>query len=152
MTLVATVQLMQAMTFRATTASGHQVNLDASPDVGGTGSGATPMELLMASLGGCTGMDVISLLRKMRQDVTSYEVRVSGARATDHPRVFTSIEVEHVVRGRGLNEQMVKRAVELSATRYCPAAAMLGRAAPIEHTYRVIDTDAGEERVGTLAV
>ncbi|MBV9894843.1 MAG: OsmC family protein [Chloroflexi bacterium] len=150
MALVATVQLMQAMTFRANTASGHEVILDASPDVGGSGAGATPMELLMASLGGCTGMDVISVLRKMRQDVTGYEVRVSGDRAPEHPKIFTSIQVEHVVRGRKLSEQMVKRAVELSATRYCPAAAMLGRAARIEDLYRIIDEDSGQERVGIL--
>ena len=106
----------------------------------------------MASLGGCTGMDVISVLRKMRQDVSGYEVRVSGERAPEHPRIFTSIQVEHVVRGRNLNEQMVKRAVELSATRYCPAAAMLGHAARLDNSYRIIEADTGEERVGSLSL
>ena len=104
----------------------------------------------MAALGGCTGMDVISILRKMRQDVSSYEVRVSGARATEHPRIFTSIQVEHIVYGRGVNVDSVKRAVELSATRYCPAAAMLGHAARIDTSYRVIDQQTGQEQVGTL--
>src|ERR1051326_1746002 len=148
--LVATVQLQNAMTFRASTASGHELVMDASPDVGGTESGVRPMELLMAGLGGCTGMDVISILRKMRQDVTSYDVRVSGEQAPEHPKVFTSIQVEHVVRGRALKEDMVRRAVELSATRYCPAAAMLGQAAHIDFTYRLIDADSGQERVGAL--
>lgn len=148
--LVARVELMNAMTFKATTASGHELVMDASPDVGGTESGARPMELLMAGLGGCTGMDVITLLRKMRQDVASYEVRVSGQQAAEHPRVFTSIQVEHVVRGRGLKVESVKRAVELLATRYCPAAAMLGRAAQIDNSYRVIDEETGQEQVGTL--
>jgi putative redox protein len=149
-TLVAGVELVGAMTFRATTASGHAVVMDSSPDVGGTHAGATPMELLMVSLGGCTGMDVISVLRKMRQDVTSYEVRVSGVRATEHPKIFTSIQVEHVVQGRGLSVESVKRAVELSATRYCSAAAMLGQAARIDNSYRVIDQQTGQEQVGTL--
>jgi len=150
MKLVATVQLQNAMTFRASTASGHELVLDASPDVGGTESGARPMELLMAGLGGCTGMDVISILRKMRQDVTSYKVRVSGEQAADHPRVFTSIQVEHVVRGRALKEDMVRRAVELSSTQYCPAEAMLRRAAHVEVTYRLIDEDSSKEHVGAL--
>jgi putative redox protein len=147
---VASVELVGDMTFRANTASGHTVVLDSSPDVGGTGSGATPMELLMASLGGCTGMDVISILRKMRQNVTSYEVRVSGERATEHPKIFTAIEVEHVVRGQTLKPELVKRAVELSATQYCPAAAMLGHAAHISHSYRIIDEQTGQEQVATL--
>src|SRR5579859_2433052 len=142
---VATVQLVNAMTFRATTASGHQLVMDSSPEVGGTESGARPMELLMAGLGGCTGMDVISILRKMRQDITSYEVRISGERAQEHPKIFTHILVEHVVRGRQLKVDSIKHAVELSATRYCPAAAMLGHAAHIEHTYRVVDVETNQE-------
>lgn len=151
MNRVATVQLVDAMIFRASTASGHELVMDSSPDVGGTESGARPMELLMAGLGGCTGMDVISILRKMRQDVTSYEVRVSGERASEHPKIFTTILVEHVVRGRQLKVDSVKHAVELSATRYCPAAAMLGQAARIEHTYRVIDEATPGEQTGTLS-
>jgi putative redox protein len=149
---VATVQLQNAMTFRATTASGHDLLMDSSPDVGGTESGARPMELLMAGLGGCTGMDVISILRKMRQDVSSYEVRVSGECAAEHPKIFNNILVEHVVRGRQLKVDSIKHAVELSATRYCPAAAMLGHAARIEHTYRVIDEDTAAEQAGTLSL
>ena len=148
--LVANVELVNAMTFRATTATGHDVMMDSSPDVGGSASAASPMELVMAGLGGCTGMDVISILRKMRQDVTNYEVRVSGERATEHPRIFTNIQVEHVLQGRSLRVDSVKRAVELSATRYCPAAAMLGSAARINNSYRVIDQQTGEEQVGTL--
>lgn len=150
--LVARVELLNAMTFRATTASGHELVMDASPAVGGTESGARPMELLMSGLGGCTGMDVISILRKMRQQVSSYEVRVSGQQATEHPRVFTRMQVEHVVRGRGLSVDSVKRAVELSATRYCPAAAMLGRAAEIEYSYRVVDEATGQEQAGLLTL
>jgi putative redox protein len=150
--LVARVELLNAMTFRASTASGHELVMDASPSVGGTESGARPMELLMSGLGGCTGMDVISILRKMRQEVTSYQVRVSGDQATEHPHVFTHIHVEHLVRGRGLKVDLVKRAVELSATRYCPAAAMLGQAARITYSFRVIDDVSGDEQVGTLTV
>lgn len=125
--------------------------MDAAPEVGGTDTGPRPMEMLLVGLGGCTGMDVINMLRKMRQDVTDYEVEISGDRATEHPKIFTEIRVRHVVRGRGLNPESVKRAVELSATRYCSAAAMLGRAAHIEETYDVIDESTGQERSGVLA-
>jgi putative redox protein len=110
------------------------------------------MELLLVGLGGCTGMDVISILRKMRQNVTGYEVRLRGERAADHPKVFTSIFVEHVVRGRGLSGESVRRAVELSATRYCSAAAMLGKVAHIEESYRMIDDATGQEQAGALAL
>jgi putative redox protein len=140
------------MTFRATTATGHEVVMDSSADLGGTESGARPMEVLMAALGGCTGMDVISILRKMHQDVSRYEVRISGERATEYPKVFTSIQVEHVVHGRALKLEMIKHAIELSATRYCPAMAMLAKAARIDVAYRVADVDSGEESAGELAI
>jgi putative redox protein len=146
-----TVDLLGNMAFRAITETGHELIMDAAPEVGGTDTGPRPMELLLAGLGGCTGMDVISMLRKMRQAVTDYEIRVSGNRATDHPKIFTDIQVEHIVRGRGLNVESVKRAVELSATRYCSAAAMLGRAAHIEESFRVIDESTGQENTGALA-
>jgi putative redox protein len=133
------VTLDKAMRFRARTNSGTELLLDASPAVGGEGAGPTPMELVLVALAGCTGMDVISILRKMRQDVTGYEVQVQAERADEHPRVYTAITVEHIVRGRDLNEANVARAVELSATRYCPVSAMLGASAQVTHAYRVED-------------
>jgi putative redox protein len=96
-------------------------------------------------------MDVISILRKMRQEVTGYRVRVRGARRDEHPRVFTGIAVEHVVRGRRLNAAAVRRAIELSATRYCAVSAMLERAAPIDVRYRIVDETTGAESTGSLA-
>src|SRR6266508_5201384 len=151
-TLSATVDLLDGMAFQATTGTEHAVVMDAAPEVGGGDAGARPMEMLLLGLGGCTGMDVISMLRKMRQDVSSYQIRLCGQRATEHPKIFTAITVEHVVRGRALSLEAVKRAVELSATRYCSAAAMLGRAAHIEETYRVIDNTSGQEQTGALAL
>lgn len=133
----------QDMTFSATSSSGHTITLDAAPEVGGKEQGPRPMELLLLGLGGCTGMDVISILRKMRQDVTGYEVVLKAERASDHPKVFTRILVEHVVRGRNLNADAVRRAVELSATRYCSASAMLGKVAQIEEAVRVVDDATG---------
>ncbi len=146
------VELVEGMSFRTTTPSGHALVLDSSPDVGGRERGPRPMELLLASLGACTGMDVISVLRKMRMDITSYSVRVGGSRASEHPRVFTSLTVEHVVRGRGLKLERVRHAVELSARQYCPAMAMLSRAVPIEVVYRVREDGSEREESGSLTV
>ncbi len=146
----ATVTLLDGMAFRADSASGHSLTLDASPGVGGTNRGPRPLELLLLGLGGCTGMDVVSILRKMRQDVTSYEVRLHAEQASEHPMVMTSIAVEHVLRGKGLAMESVRRAVELSVTRYCPASAMLGKAAEITERYRVIDETTGAEVEGSL--
>ena len=95
------------------------------------------MELLLVGLGGCTGMDVIALLRKMRQDVTDYRVEVEGERREEHPQIYTRIRVVHVVRGRDLDPKAVARAVELSETRYCPASAMLAASARLTHEFRL---------------
>lgn len=121
------------MAFQATGPSGHSVTLDASPEHGGSGRGPSPMELLLEALAGCTGMDVISLLRKMRQRVTAYEVRVSGTPASEHPRIYTHVEVEHIVSGEQLDRAKVERAVELSATRYCPVSATLSGVGEVVH-------------------
>ncbi|MFN0073999.1 MAG: OsmC family protein [Chloroflexota bacterium] len=129
----ATLLEANGMAFTAETASGHRLTLDASAEHGGQGHGPSPMELLLVSLAGCTGMDVISLLRKMRQDVTGYEVRVSGLPASEHPRIYTDVDVEHIVTGRALNRVKVERAVELSATRYCPVSATLSGVGEVRH-------------------
>lgn len=148
--LEGTVDLLSGMAFRATGGSGHSITLDAAPEHGGTDEGLRPMELLLLGLGGCTGMDVIGILRKARQEVTGYQVHLHGDRADNHPRVFTTITVEHVVRGRNLSVEAVRRAIELSATKYCSASAMLGKTARLEARFCVIDEAAGTEIEGTL--
>ena len=102
-------------------------------------SAATPMELLLVALGGCTAVDVVSILKKKRQKVTDYRVEVRGARRDEHPRAFTRIEVRHVVRGRGVSEAAVASAVELSETKYCSVAATLRPGVEIVTTYEVIE-------------
>ncbi|MGD9891396.1 MAG: OsmC family protein [Dehalococcoidia bacterium] len=132
----ASATLDDGMCFVGHTGSGFELALDAEPAVGGTGRGPRPMEVVLLALAGCTGMDVISILRKMRQDVVAYEVRVRGLeRALEHPQVYTKVTVEHRLRGCGLVEASVARAVELSSTRYCPVSAMLGQTAQVVHTY-----------------
>lgn len=135
----ATVTWTEGLKFTAAATSGHSVSLDASIEGGGDNAGFQPLELLLVGLGGCTGMDVISLLKKMRQDVTGYEVFVTGDRADEHPKVYTRIHVEHVVRGRGVESTAVQRAIDLSAQRYCPAMAMLSKAAEITTSYRIVE-------------
>src|SRR5436309_2119284 len=136
--LNATVEFTGGMAFKATGTAGTPVVMDASPESGGEGRGPKPMELLLFGLGGCTGMDVISILHKKRQDVTDYRIKIRGTRRADYPMVFTDITVEHIVRGYEIDPGAVRRAVELSATKYCSAAAMLGAVARITESYRVI--------------
>jgi putative redox protein len=121
------------MSFSGLTASGFTVPIDASVDHGGANEGPRPMELILLGLGGCTAMDVISILQKKRQEVTNFEILLHAERASDHPKVFTDITVEFVVTGHNLDEEAVKRAVELSETKYCSASAMLRKVVPI-HT------------------
>ena len=130
---------LEGMQFRADSGSGHSLTMDASSEAGGQNSGIRPMEALLAALGGCTGMDVVTILRKKRQEVTGYEINVSGERSDEHPRVFTKIKVEHVVRGKGIDPAAVQRAVDLSATKYCSVIGMLSNVAEIVSTYRVIE-------------
>lgn len=114
--------------FVAESHSGHAlVTSFASQD----STAASPMELLLIALGGCTGADVISILQKKRQKVTGYEIEVRANRRDEHPRIYTEIEVTHIVRGHDIDERAVTHAVELSETKYCSVSAMLGAAAKI---------------------
>jgi len=102
-------------------------------------SAATPMELLLIALGGCTAVDVVSILKKKRERVTGYRVEVSGARRDEHPRAYTRMEVRHVVTGKGVSEKAVAQAVELSETKYCSVAATLRPGVEIVTTYEIIE-------------
>lgn len=137
--LNAQARLEDGMRFNVETSSGHHIVLDAAEDHGGQNAGPRPMEMLLVGLAGCTAMDVIAILRKKRQQVTSYEVHVQGTRAEDHPMVYTDITVEHVVTGHTIQPEAVARAIELSRDRYCGAGAMLGKTAHLVHTFRVIE-------------
>lgn len=114
------------------------VPLDSAEDFGGQGKGARPQSLLLVSLAGCTGMDVISILRKKRQEVTAFEIAVRGVKADEHPKVYTHIWVTYRVTGRDVDPAAVERAIELSLTRYCPVAGLLRQVVPIETAYEII--------------
>jgi len=126
--------------FLGESGSGHAVVMDGPPDAGGRNLGIRPMEMLLIGLGGCSNFDVVSILRKGRQPVESCEVFLDAERADEEPKVFTKIHLHFVVKGRGLKEAKVKRAVELSAEKYCSASIMLGRAGvDISHDYEIVE-------------
>lgn len=127
------------MKFAGVADSGHEIILDSDTSVGGHDEGARPLELMALSLAGCTGMDVISIMRKKRQNVTGFDVKVHADRAEDHPKVFTKIHVTYIFTGENLDPKACERAIELSETRYCPAQAMLAQVAPTTHSYEIIE-------------
>ena len=137
--MTAQATLATGMRFEVEGGSGHAVTLDASKRDGGQDAGFRPIEMLLVGLAGCTGMDVISILRKKRQDVTAYQVQVRGVRAETHPMVFVEITVEHIVTGHAVQPEAVARAIQLSEERYCGAGAMLGKVAHLTHTYRIVE-------------
>lgn len=134
------------MTFTGTADSGFTVGLGTDRKVGGANDGFRPMELMAVSLAGCTAMDVISILRKKRQDVRAFEVNVQAQRAQEHPKVLTSAVINYEVTGHGVQESALRRAVELSAQSYCPVQAMLAKAMPIKLHYHLYEGDSKEAR------
>lgn len=144
------LHLVDGLRFTGTTPSGHTIELDSNVD--GAPSAPTPMEAQLVALGGCTAMDTISILRKMRQEVMEYDVRLSAARATEHPRVYTSIVPTHVVRGRGISEANVQRAIQLTMTRYCPVFAMLSPTVEIHERYEITDEETGAIAKGDVSM
>ena len=124
--------------FVAITPSGHAQVLETNS---ARASAATPVELLLIALGGCTAVDVVSILKKKRERVTDYRVEVRGTRREEHPRAFTRMEVRHVVRGKGVSEKSVASAVELSETKYCSVAATLRPCVEIVTSYEIIEDD-----------
>lgn len=111
--------------FEGVPESGHKVLFDTASSVGGTEQAPTPMEYMLLAIGACTAMDVISILKKMRQEVTEYRVRLVADRNPEHPRYFTRVVIEHILRGNALDPTLVEKAVNLSDTKYCSAAATL---------------------------
>jgi putative redox protein len=126
--------------FRAESGSGHTVLLDGPPDAGGENRGCRPMELVLMGLGGCTSYDVVTILAKSRQKVTSCVTELTAERAGTTPQVFTHINIHFVVTGSGLDAGKVARAVELSAEKYCSASIMLERGGvKITHSHSIVE-------------
>jgi putative redox protein len=129
------------MSFEGAGESGFVQKMDTDSNVGGEDGAARPMEFIVLGLAGCTGMDVISILQKKKQPVTEFQVQIHAQRADEHPKVITSAVIEYLVTGRNVDEAALLRAIELSAEKYCPAQAMLGKAFPMQLVYKILDED-----------
>jgi putative redox protein len=137
----ATVHWKENMTFVGMPDSGFPVQMDADASFGGTNQGVRPMEMIALGLAGCTGMDVISILRKKRQQVTHFEVRIDAPRSAEHPKVFTRARITYVLAGTSIDETAVLRSIELSMTKYCPVQVMLSQAFPMELHYEIYEDE-----------
>ncbi|SEF89156.1 OsmC family protein [Bosea lathyri] len=130
---------VEGMAFMGEAGSGHAVMMDGAPEYGGRNIGIRPMEMLLIGLAGCTGFDVVQILKKGRENVTGCDVEVEAERATEDPKVFTKIHLSYKISGRGLSQAKAERAVTLSKEKYCSASIMLGATAEMSYSLDVID-------------
>lgn len=135
----ARVKWVQDVMFVGESGSGHAVVMDGAPEGGGRNLGFRPMELVLLGTGGCTAYDVVTILRKQRQDIVDVVAEMNAERAETDPKVFTKIHIHFVVKGRGVSETHVKRAIELSAEKYCSASIMLKKSAEITHDFEIVE-------------
>ena len=139
----AKVTWRQGLSFTGIANTGYEVPLGAETEVGGANDGFHPLELMAVSLAGCTSMDVVSVLKKKQQDVTAFEIKVHADQADEFPKVFTHIVITYFVTGHHVDEAAVVRSIELSATKYCPAQAMLSKIVPIDLAYEIYEDEGG---------
>lgn len=135
----AKVTYVDGLQFVGEAASGHAIVMDGDKEVGGRNTGARPMELLLIGLGGCSGMDVVSILKKKKQEINGVEIKVKGEKAENYPKKFTDIDIEFIARGRNVSDDAVKRAVELSMEKYCSVKATLEGSAKVTWSYKIIE-------------
>ena len=117
--------------------SGHSITMDGPIEIGGENLGIRPMEMLLLGVAGCTMIDVVTTLKKMRQDMTHCEIKISAERANEHPKVFTDIHIHFIIKGKDIDPKKVDKAISLSAEKYCSASIMLGKTANITHDFEV---------------
>lgn len=135
----AKVTLVGDMQFKGTATSGHTLQMDADDTSGGRNAGFRPMELLLVGFGGCSGMDVISILRKKRQSISGLEINIKGEKTDSYPKIYKKVHIEYIVQGKGVEEQAVERAITLSLEKYCSVGATLAKAGTISHSCRIIN-------------
>ncbi len=131
------IKWLNNMAIQATTQSGHTINLDGPPELGGANTGARPMEMLLVGMGACTTVDVISILQKMHQNVSNCEIEITSKRAKEHPKIFTDIHLHFILSGDNLDPKKIAKAIKLSATKYCSASIMLSKSANISHNWSI---------------
>ena len=138
-TMTAVVTLQENVRWKAEAGSGHSVIVDGPVEAGGDNAGFRPMELMLLGLGGCMAYDMLMILRRMREDVSGYQLKLNGTRADDLPSVYTEVNLEHTITGFGLNEANVKRALNLAEAKYCSASAMFSKTAKLNHTLTIVE-------------
>ena len=134
------IKWVQDVMFLGESGTGHAVVMDGAPDAGGRNLGPRPMEMLLLGLGGCSAFDVVTILKRGREQITDCVVSVEAERAESDPKVFTRIVLNYVVTGRNLDAHKVERAIKLSEEKYCSASLMLGKTATIEHRFEIVET------------
>jgi putative redox protein len=134
-----TVKWVDNMMMVGESASGHAVVMDGPEALGGKNLGIRPMEMLLLGMGGCTTIDVVSTLEKMREKVQDCHVEISAERADEHPKIFTKIHLHFVLKGANLNAKKVEKAINLSTNKYCSATIMLGKMANISHDFSLYE-------------
>ncbi len=139
-TMTATVTLKEKVLWEGTAGSGHRVIMDGPADTGGSNAGFRPMELMLLGLGFCMGYDMVMILRRMRKEVASYQIRLIGQRSEEPPSVYTEVTLEHIISGKGISKESVERALELAEHKYCSASAMFSKTAALINTYRIEET------------
>lgn len=127
------------MAFNTVTDTNHRVIMDSSIDQGGAGKAPTPMELVLTALGGCTGMDIVTILEKMGVEFSNLEIELCGERRKEPPMVYSVIDIKYVIRGKAIPDNKVRRAIELSKKKYCSVSAMLSESCDIRYTYQIIE-------------
>ncbi len=138
----ARIKWVEGMSFLTESGSGHAVLADGAPEAGGRNLGPRPMELVLMGTGACTSFDVMLILKRSRADVHDCVCEVEAERADTDPKVFTKIHLQFTVTGRKLKPDVVKRAIDMSAEKYCSASIMLGKTAEITHDFTLVDVDA----------
>ncbi len=135
----ARIKWMEEVSFIGETESGHAIVMDGPPTGGGRNLGPRPMEMLLIGTGACTAYDVVTILKKGRQQITDCVVDIQSERAETDPKVFTVIHMHFVVTGKSLKREQVERAIQLSAEKYCSASIMLGKTAEITHDFEIVE-------------
>jgi putative redox protein len=135
----ARIKWVEQVSFIGETESGHAVLMDGPPSGGGRNLGPRPMEMLLIGTGACTAYDVVTILKKSRQQISDCVVDIQSERAETDPKVFTSIHLHFVVTGKGLKREQIERAINLSAEKYCSASIMLGKTAKVTHDFEIVE-------------
>ena len=135
----ATIKWLDGVSFNGSSESGHSLTMDGPQESGGKNNGMRPMELLLVGLGGCTSYDVITILKKSRQDVKDCRAEISAERSENIPKVFTKIHIHFIVKGNNLDTVVVERAIKLSAEKYCSATIMLSKSVEITHDFEILE-------------